>query len=455
MRVLQIVGSSVDDFMFKLSWFWGENCPSDILGNEVVHFDYAIMVPPEQTFKDTFEGDDEKLVAKIEDEGSNGKTIWYFIDGKHLNTNSLFPLDGINENQFLFTSTSSLGSTTRERHPNLPNFIKGPLELGEIINLLEGKPRYSMQLPQCMDFQGMTTIRQLFENMLHIPHPGPTGMTNFLAQNKALTRSILQNVPGVKIPKGELLYKKKPYEISNGIPNRSCHRLELEYPKFPSLPLPFIVKPAEEDNSRGVSLCRNHDDVIPAIDLALGYGDCVIIEEFIPGRELRAGCFEDDHGVPRVPSCKLEFVMEKPIRETEDKFIEKKDIQDGAKDGHLVLKSYDREFLIPGAHTKNVPAMPKETLEKIDKAVVEAHKALGCRDFSMFDFRVDERTGEPYIIESCSFWNFTPVSVISVLIDRSKEFFDRETKLEDPNVQVGCWKKVAKALWERTAQRKV
>ena len=109
-------------------------------------------------------------------------------------------------------------------------------------------------------------------------------MADFLAQNKALTRSILQNVPGVKIPKGELLHKKNNVGISNVSANGHFHREEFEYPK---MPLPFIVKPAEEDNSRGVTLCEKRGDVKPAIELAFGYGDCVIVEEFNPGRELR------------------------------------------------------------------------------------------------------------------------------------------------------------------------
>ena len=46
MTVLQIVGSSLDNFMFNLSWFWWKSCPTDVLGDGGAHYGYAIMVPP-------------------------------------------------------------------------------------------------------------------------------------------------------------------------------------------------------------------------------------------------------------------------------------------------------------------------------------------------------------------------------------------------------------------------
>ena len=45
----------------------------------------------------------------------------------------------------------------------MPAYIKGPMKLGEMFIFLEGKPRYELHLPQGMEFEAMTTIRQLFE----------------------------------------------------------------------------------------------------------------------------------------------------------------------------------------------------------------------------------------------------------------------------------------------------
>ena len=57
---------------------------------------------------------------------------------------------------------------------------------------------------------------------------------------------------------------------------------------------PMIIKPTSEDNSRGVSLVRTKDPVAlkRALKDAFSYGDCILVEDFIDGREIRAGVVE-------------------------------------------------------------------------------------------------------------------------------------------------------------------
>jgi len=72
---------------------------------------------------------------------------------------------------------------------------------------------------------------------------------------------------GVRIPQGQLLRVNDASQIKMG--------------------LPFIIKPAREDNSLGVSLVKELDKVNAALEKAFKLDDHVIVEEYIPGREIR------------------------------------------------------------------------------------------------------------------------------------------------------------------------
>jgi D-alanine-D-alanine ligase len=51
----------------------------------------------------------------------------------------------------------------------------------------------------------------------------------------------------------------------------------------------MIVKPSKEDNSNGVSLVKKSEDIQAALDEAFKWDDEVLVQEYIPGREIRVG----------------------------------------------------------------------------------------------------------------------------------------------------------------------
>merc|ERR1712032_1074025 len=71
-----------------------------------------------------------------------------------------------------------------------------------------------------------------------------------------------------------------------------------------------------------------------------------------------------------------------------------------------------------GADKTVYPTSPKLQRE-IETIVRAAHKALGCRGYSLFDIRVDAVSGRPFIIECCAFWSFSPISVLSHMLEAS------------------------------------
>lgn len=60
------------------------------------------------------------------------------------------------------------------------------------------------------------------------------------------------------------------------------------------LGLPVVVKPSKEGSSVGLTVVKKIEDLAPAIDLAFRHDDEVMIEKFIPGRELTVGMLGDE-----------------------------------------------------------------------------------------------------------------------------------------------------------------
>ena len=459
MQILQVIGSATDEFIFKVSWLCGKACPIDVLPEKDVLYDYLIFVPvpkyPRSTeiFKENTTNLDDKNKVKMM---GNDKVWWFFIPGdkqqKELPSTCKLLLDNLDHDHFWYSTrkASQLNHKNARRHPKLPSHILGPLTTADMFTVVqkERKMDYQLMVPHSFDYPGMTVYRSIFEDVLGIPHPGPTGAANVVLQNKVLTRSILKDIPGLNIPKGEVLKK------TSGIR------------AFPhtSLPLPYVVKPAKEDNSNGVSLCREEAEVLPALEKAFYYGEEVIVEEFIPGREIRAGGFEDSTGNCKALSCKIEYALRKdhPIRVREDKLTtkalpqkERKNSDEGKKNGKtsftVLQATSDREFLTSNATDQEGSFLAPEIARKIDLAVCLAHEALGIRDYSLFDFRIHEVTGEAYILESCTFWTFSPISMLSLIINRSTErFLTSEFSSFDPE----CWRRASEEVWKRAMNRR-
>merc|ERR1712164_109868 len=63
--------------------------------------------------------------------------------------------------------------------------------------------------------------------------------------------------------------------------------------------------------------------------------------------------------------------------------------------------------------------------KKMQEITMQAHRALQCDAYSLFDFRVHADTNQPYIIECCAFWSFSPISAISLMLKASNLNYEK------------------------------
>ncbi|MEL6929449.1 MAG: D-alanine--D-alanine ligase [Cyanobacteria bacterium J06600_6] len=252
--------------------------------------------------------------------------------------------------------------------------------LGQKISLaqaLSQLPQADVVVPHMFCFPGMTSYRALFEDILGIPVVGSRSDCNSLITNKSHTRDIVE-AAGVRVAQAQLLTKGDALTIKP----------------------PFVVKPNSEDNSTGITLVRNEAEIELALESGFKYDDTLLIEAYIPGRELRVGVIEQDNELHVLPPMEYLLTEKQPIRTLDDK-----------------LGTQNNGSLIRQPVNVTCPAnITPELKQKLAQAVKIAHSSLGNRDYSLYDFRIHSDTQEPYMLESCSFWSFIDASVLSKML---------------------------------------
>jgi len=268
--------------------------------------------------------------------------------------------------------TWSFPSDTSEEAPAEAARLGFPEAMAKIAEL---KP--DAIVPHMFCLPGLTNFRALFSTM-GIPVVGNTADVMALSEDKWKTKAVVA-ASGVKVPHAEVLRKGD----------------------VPTLNPPFLLKPCNEANSQGISLIRPGSDVQQALDHAFSFDSEVLCEEYVPlGRELRVAGLEMKDGSVKMLPCIEYFLSEQdPIRTAQHKLL-----------------TNDRGVPTTFAPVnRKCPADIDEVLAgKLQDMVERSHKALGCRDYSLYDVRVDPQ-GEPYFIEACLYCSFSPKSVIVLM----------------------------------------
>ena len=247
-----------------------------------------------------------------------------------------------------------------------------PVGQGEALSQLQSL-RADVAVPQLFCLPGMTTYRSMLD-LLGIPFVGNSPDVMALTAHKARAKAVVA-AAGVPVPASEVL------------------RLGEE----PSLPLPFVVKPVDGDNSVGTSLVRSAAAVPRALADALSHSGEVLVEAYVElGREVRCGVLERGDELVCLP---LEEYAVSGIRGAADKL---RPVSGGVE---LVAKEASRAWVVDVDDPVTAPVWELARL---------CHRALGCRDHSLFDVRIDPQ-GRPFFLEASLYCSFSPSSVVATM----------------------------------------
>ena len=200
---------------------------------------------------------------------------------------------------------------------------------------------------------------------LGIPYTGAGATSSRLAFDKNLAKAafIAHAVP---TPRAEII------DVSNG-------------PKLPSFPAPFVVKPPREGSSVGVHIVRQQAQAEAAMADAARYGNDILVEEFIGGKELTVAIL-DDVALPIVQITPPEGVYD---------MASKYPWLSGAKGS---------EYQCPAD-------LNLETTMAVQAAALAAHKALGIEIYSRVDVLLDAEN-RPYVLEANTIPGMTETSLL-------------------------------------------
>jgi D-alanine-D-alanine ligase len=201
--------------------------------------------------------------------------------------------------------------------------------------------------------------------LLDIPYSHSGLMASALAMNKPMAKSLVA-AAGITCPDGMVVTAEA---LATGDP----------------MPRPYVVKPIAEGSSVGVHIIHVGDNRAPLGDRSWQFGEEVLVEKYIEGRELTVTVMGDRA---------LEVTE---LRPTVDFYDYEAKYTDGVTE-HLV------------------PAPINPTIrEQALAAALSAHQLLSCRGVTRSDFRYDDTGGEPgrlYYLETNTQPGMTALSLV-------------------------------------------
>ena len=208
------------------------------------------------------------------------------------------------------------------------------------------------------------TVQGLLE-LLAIPYTHSGVLASALAMNKPMAKDVWRN-HGLPMANGQVVH-------------RSAFRVG------PVMPFPYVIKPLNEGSSVGVHIVFNGDNYQPQDDASWHFGEYVLVEQYIPGREIQIAVMGD-----RVLGA-IEIRAHGRFYDYEAKYTD-------------------------GKATHLMPApLPQAVYDDICAQALKAHQTLGCRGVTRSDWRYDDTeggSGKFYLLEINTQPGMTPLSLV-------------------------------------------
>lgn len=187
---------------------------------------------------------------------------------------------------------------------------------------------------------------QGYLDMLGLPYTSCDQATSALTFNKYFCNNYVRSF-GLKVAKSLVLNRHAKFEEA-GI--------------LKILKLPVFVKPNKGGSSVGASKVKHNEGLMPAIELAFREDDQVMVEEFMPGREISCGIIKLRGELLALPLTEI---------------ISKNEF-------------FDYEAKYQGMSQEITPARVDEAIvQKIRTTSLELYRILNCRGIVRFDYILD------------------------------------------------------------------
>jgi D-alanine-D-alanine ligase len=208
------------------------------------------------------------------------------------------------------------------------------------------------------------TLQGILENR-GVPYTGAGVASSRLAFDKTMAKERFLSA-GVPTPASEII------DVSGG-------------PRLPVMPPPFVVKPPREGSSVGVHIVRDPADAMSAMADAAKYGNDVLVEQFVDGKELTVGILDD------TPLPVVHIAPRDGFYDTSNKYP----WMSGAKGS---------DYYCPAD-------LDADTTRRVQEAALAAHRALGVEIYSRVDVLLDADK-RPFVLEANTIPGMTETSLL-------------------------------------------
>jgi D-alanine-D-alanine ligase len=149
---------------------------------------------------------------------------------------------------------------------------------------------------------------------------------------------------------------------------------------------PLVVKPSAQGSTIGVSIVNNKKELERGIVGAMKYGGSVVVERYVPGKELTVGILGTGARAEALPVIEILPVFGE-------------------------YYDYKAKYA-PGGSRHLIPAgIPRSIYKRVQETAKKAFCVLGCRAVGRVDFRLTPK-GEPYVIEVNTIPGMTETSLL-------------------------------------------
>lgn len=221
-----------------------------------------------------------------------------------------------------------------------------------------------------------------------LPYGGSGMKASAFAMDKILSKRIFAQA-GIQTPEWFSVHSaivSGNRDISGGaqssiaLPGRAG-TMEEFHAALDSIGYPYIVKPSCQGSTVGLTLVENEREGPAALKLAARHGEIILVERFIPGREITVSILESE------PLPIVEIHPQGSLYDYRCK--------------------YSR-----GGSRYTVPAdLSEETASSFSADALAAFQLLGCSSYGRVDFRL-ENGGERYILEVNTLPGMTATSLV-------------------------------------------
>jgi len=208
-----------------------------------------------------------------------------------------------------------------------------------------------------------------------VPFVGPGVLGSAVGMDKDVAKRLLRDA-GISIPKFAAF---KTGEKINFIKVKK------------ELGLPLFIKPANMGSSVGVSKVRNENEFHQALREAFKFDTKIIIEEFVPGREIECAILGNDDPVASIL---------------------------GEIIANQEFYSYNAKYIDEGAVAEIPAQIGKDTIKKIQELAIKTFQTLNCEGMSRVDFFL-KSNGDVLVNEINTIPGFTNISMYPKLWEAS------------------------------------